>query len=126
MKMRKICLHNRYNYKKENGDLLSPNKWFDYVTEFYCGVGIVVKNNKYNGIKEDGTFISETWFDYLGMFDNNGYARVMLNGKHNLIDEDGDYFFNEWFDQPLSLDISKYENEISRLVDIFFENKYAD
>lgn len=44
----------KYNFLNNDGELLSPNQWFDYADDFEDGFGIVELNNEYYYIGKNG------------------------------------------------------------------------
>ena len=81
-----VELNYKYNFIDVQGNLVSPNQWFNSVGIFTNGYAWVRLNNKYNFIDTQGKLVSPNqWFDGVGIF-TNGYATVKLNNKYNFID----------------------------------------
>ena len=91
----RVELNNKYNFINTNGELVSPNQWFDFVTNFSVnGYAVVRLNNKCNFINTNGELVSPNqWFDFVTNFFINGYAKghakVKLNNKLYLLRFDG-------------------------------------
>ena len=94
-----VELNYKYNFIDVQGNLVSPNQWFNSVGIFTNGYAWVRLNNKYNFIDTQGKLVSPNqWFDGVGRF-TNGYAMVKLNNKYNFIDTRGKLVSpNQWFD----------------------------
>ena len=94
-----VELNYKYNFIDVQGNLVSPNQWFNNVGIFTNGYAWVRLNNKYNFIDTQGKLVSPNqWFDGVGIF-TNGYATVKLNNKYNFIDVQGNMVSpNQWFD----------------------------
>lgn len=88
---------NKYNLINADGKLLSK-QWFDWVSDFYGEVAVVVRGNgDHNFINKQGNIISEQWFEFVGDF-SDGFARVKrVDRLWNLIGENGKFLSNEWF-----------------------------
>ena len=96
----RVELNNKYNFIDVQGNLVSPNQWFDGISDFYDGYARVKLNNKWNLIDTQGKLVSPNqWFDGVVDYFSNGYAMVKLNNKWNLIDTQGKLVSpNQWFD----------------------------
>jgi len=98
----KIKLHNKWNIVRGDGQLLSPNQWFDdignqYNESFYNGFIPVRVNNKWNLLNINGGLVSQQWFDKVGDFEE-GMCGVQLNNKWNFINTKGQLMSHQWFD----------------------------
>lgn len=98
----KIELHNKWNIVRGDGQLLSPNQWFDdignqYNESFYNGFIPVRVNNKWNLLNINGGLVSQQWFDKVGDFEE-GMCGVQLNNKWNFINTKGQLMSHQWFD----------------------------
>ena len=82
-----------WNWLNENGNLVSPNQWFDNVGDFDDGFSMVRLNKKYNFIGKNGQLVSNQWFDNAYSF-SNGFAQVLLtdNNYFNFIDTKGNLY----------------------------------
>ena len=74
-----ITKNRKINYINENGELLSPNIWFDNVQNFneYSPAARVRVGSKYNLINKKGEFLSpDLWFDEIdyGLDNEKPYA----------------------------------------------------
>ena len=96
----RVELNNKYNFIDVQGNLVSPNQWFDWISDFHDGYARVKLNNKWNLIDTQGKLVSPNqWFDGVVDYFSNGYAMVKLNNKWNLIDTQGKLVSpNQWFD----------------------------
>lgn len=87
-----VELNGKCNFINQNGDILSPNQWFDSATVFKNGFAKVYLNGKgWNFIKQDGEILCNQWFDWVRNF-HDGIAYVKLNGKDYVVDERGKLF----------------------------------
>ena len=98
-----VELNYKYNFIDVQGNLVSPNQWFNNVGIFTNGYAWVRLNNKYNFIDTQGKLVSPNqWFDDVGNL-YNGYATVKLNNKYNFIDVQGNLVSPKlWFDYIVS------------------------
>ena len=98
-----VTLNGKYNFINQNGQLVSPNQWFDYCRPFYEGFAAVYLNDydNYNFINTRGKLLwkGDERFDYCDDF-NNGFAVVGINFKYNFINTRGELLWkgNQWFD----------------------------
>ncbi len=106
-----IKVGEKLNFIKPNGELLSPNLWFDIVTEFCTRTPVtkVVVNNKENFIDKNGHILSEIWFDEVNQYDffmMLNYARCKLNGEQFYLSLDGTLSK----DPPINISTAANEN----------------
>ena len=149
-----IRLGNKYNYVDELGNILynglDIDKWFDEVSFFQNGWGLVKIGKKYNYINSNAEFLIKDKYEYLpdsaDEF-NNGYAKicVIADGyKKNLIDVNGNLVIDEkypiyWVDDITYFGNSDYAiigikndnyimkyNLVNKKGDIFYEPKNID
>ena len=80
-----ICKDHKYNYIKPDGNLLSPDLWFDSISSSHNGIIKVAKDGKYNFLKSDGSLVSSKWFDNTLHFYED-YAVVERDGQSWYID----------------------------------------
>ena len=88
----------KYNLIDANSKLLL-DEWYDWVSDFYSEVAVVVRGNgDLNFINKKGEILSEQWFEWVDDFDN-GFARVQRSTDKlwNLIGEKGKIISDEWF-----------------------------
>ena len=86
-----------YNVIDFNGNLLSPNLWFDNVNNFVDfstneGYTFVTLNNKENFMDSKGRLLSDKWFDDITRFNDKGLARVTTEGNDFWINTKGEVF----------------------------------
>ena len=91
-----VTLNGKCNYINTKFEFFSKS-WFDFVSEFHLGVGLIEIDKKCNYITPNGEYISDFWFESATRF-YEGFACVRLNGKWNLIDPKGNYLSDTWFD----------------------------
>ena len=76
----------KWNLFKQNGELLSPNQWFDNIGEFNRGIARVELNGKSNLINRDGELSSPNkWVDEIIGY-TNSFARVKIQGQTYMLD----------------------------------------
>ena len=88
----------KYNCIDANGKILLE-QWYDWVSDFYGEVAIVVRGNgDLNFINKKGEILSEKWFEFVGDF-NDGFAVVQRGDRlWNLIGENGKFLSDKWFE----------------------------
>ena len=65
------------NFINTEGELLSPDQWFEFVSHFENGFAVVELNSKYNFINTEGKILrDDLWFKDVFNF-NKGYAEVI-------------------------------------------------
>lgn len=91
----------KYNYINKEGQVLSPDMWFDKAYEFWGGLGLVELDGKYNLINVKGVLLSpDQWFEWIEPKMHQGYTYVKLNNKYNFINSNGQIVSpNYWFDK---------------------------
>lgn len=77
-----------------NGNLLSPNLWFDDVNNYIdfgdnAGFGVVRLNDKFNFIDRQGKLLSDKWFDTYVRFNDKGFTFVRIDNTPYELDKDG-------------------------------------
>lgn len=78
-----LCRVQRYdgmwNFMNKKGDVLFPNQWFKWVSEFDTGYAYVQRDDElWNLVNVTGRFFStDQWFDEIRLFNNIpfGYIR---------------------------------------------------
>lgn len=103
-----VSLCEKENLIKPNGELLSPNQWFDEFNLFSEGFAKVWLNDKVNYINKNGEIIYkpnelDQWFEFAWDFENGFGIVVHPNGKKNFIDRNGNILYkpdepDQWFD----------------------------
>lgn len=85
-----VQINDKYNVINADGELLSKDLWFDWVSKFSEDFALVKLDDRgWNLIGNDGHLLrDDLWFDEID-YDNNGFAKVKLNGKWNKIDKNG-------------------------------------
>ena len=80
----------KYNLIDANSKLLL-DEWYDWVSDFYGEVAVVVRENgDFNFINKKGEILSEQWFEWVDDFDEYGFAIVYRkNGEKCKIDKTG-------------------------------------
>lgn len=91
----------KYNFIDKQGNLLSPDMWFEWAGNFHNGVALVhCYNGLSNYINTKGRLLSPNmWFIWVSNF-NNGIALVQRNTdfRCNFIDPRGNILFPAtWF-----------------------------
>ena len=89
----------KYNIIDANGKLLL-DKWYDFVSDFYGEVAVVVRGNgDLNFINKKGEILSEQWFEWVDDF-QDGLARAKRSTDKlwNLIGENGKFLSEQWFE----------------------------
>ena len=90
----------KYNFINQNGEILSPNQWFDWVDDFSEGCAkVYLRGQGKNFINQNGKYLSPNqWYNEISNF-REGFAWVELNYKYNFINQNGDLLSpNQWFD----------------------------
>lgn len=77
-----------------NGNLLSPNLWFDDVNNYIdfddnAGFGVVRLDDKFNFIDRQGKLLCDKWFDTYVRFNDKGFAFVRIDNTPYELDKDG-------------------------------------
>lgn len=78
----------KYNYRKEDGSLLSEI-WFKKAYCFKNGFGLIECEDGFNYIREDGTFLSKECFEVAYSFGSRFGVVVTKFGKWMKIFPDG-------------------------------------
>lgn len=77
--------------------LLSPELWFDFISNLGNDTFEVGDSGKYNILKLDGT-LSPTWYDDIREFEDN-FVEVELNGNRNILNlKDNSFVFSKNLD----------------------------
>jgi len=103
----KVELFNAYNYIDINGNLLSPDQWFDSAESFLdddmARIGLKRKKNLIN---RDGQIVSpDLWFDWCATGVMSPAALVKIDGKgYNYVTPDGQILCKQWFDTAYSFE----------------------
>ena len=111
----RVQLGKKWNFIKQNGEILSIDQWFDSVWNFKNGFGAVEINEKYNFINQNGEILSlGQWFDFVWRFEN-GFGVVEINEKYNFINQNGVIIYkpdepDQWFDK-----CELFENGLARV-----------
>lgn len=132
-----ITMGNRSNWVTKNGEILSPEKWYDSTDPFVNGFSIVMLNRQYNYVDLDGNLLSPNeWFDNVDAFSSNGFAAVYKNNKINFINHKGKLFLKDlWVDKffgfQKNTEVSRiYNNKKWNYVDksgkILYPNQWFD
>ena len=95
-----VELMGRCNFIGPNGELVSPNQWYDEVGDFFDGYATVRVGEQFNFISTNGKLITPNkWYDEVGDF-HNGYAKVRIDEQWNFIGTNGKLITpNKWYDE---------------------------
>lgn len=89
----------KHNIISKNGDIISPDKWFDMVGYVNSGYFPVTYGDRYNLIDIHGKLIDKDGFDFCeGFSSTSKLAVVSRDKKFNFIDVNGHFISKEWFD----------------------------
>jgi hypothetical protein len=82
-----------WNFINIERQLLSPNQWFDEVSDFREGFArVYLKGKGWNLINTEGQLLSPNqWFDYVSDF-NEGFAEVRLKVKWCYLDTESNLY----------------------------------
>ena len=94
-----VKLDGKCNFIDTNGNLLSPDQWFNWCYRFSEGFALVELGDKKNFINTEGNILSpDQWFDVCSDF-IKGLALVELDKKWNYLDAKGNILSpGQWFD----------------------------
>lgn len=92
--------NNKLNVFNKDGKIISPDLWFDRISEFVNGFArVLIDELGFNYISEDGRLVSpKQWFVAGWDFDKNGNASVWFNKKACLIDTYGNVIISTDYD----------------------------
>ena len=108
-----------YNFINNDGDILSPNLWFNEVGEFNDGLAEVELNGKLNFINTKGELLfSNLWFDEVYNF-YDGFAWVKIsNNDYYYINAKGEIFDE---DRKTKIDPNTLKENVSKTMAIIKE-----
>ena len=92
--------NNKLNVFNKDGKIISPDLWFDRISEFVNGFAkVLIDELGFNYISEDGRLVSpKQWFVAGWDFDKNGNASVWFNKKSCIIDTNGNVIISTDYD----------------------------
>lgn len=97
-----IEMNKKYNFVDSDGKLLSPNQWFDNVSDFRDGgVAFVMIGKKADLINKEGKLIfKDIPTNYIEWYDDERYHRVYSESGMAYFKPNGEFAFDNviWFD----------------------------
>lgn len=111
-----VQIKDKYNVINTDGELLSKDLWFDWVSRFSEDFALVKLDDRgWNLIGTNGHLLrDDLWFDEID-YDSNGFAKVKLDGKWNKINKNGN-LYNK--DENIINNIIKTIRRVLRMIKI--------
>lgn len=99
-----VVVGEKYNYVNTDGELLSPEQWFDNAYNFTKGgIAHVIINDKQNLINKEGELIfKDIDISYIDMYNDEVYHRIYTqDGTMTYIKPNGEFAFGSevWFNE---------------------------